>query len=237
MKHKHHIVPRHMGGSDSPENIVELTIEEHAQEHKKLYEKYGKVEDYIAWKGLEKSVDLEDIISLRCSLGGKKGAQTLKKLKKCSFYNDELRYEASKRGREVSKERGSGFYNSELQSSLGKRGGVKNKGFVWLNDGTDNIKYSPKMQKIKSIEDFLKENPNYSKGRIPTSKKVMCPHCKKEGLKCAMMLHHFDNCFHITGKKRSFVIEKTKCPHCGKIGAGGSMNRWHFNNCKFKKEF
>ena len=27
MKHKHHIVPKHMGGSDNPENLIELTIE------------------------------------------------------------------------------------------------------------------------------------------------------------------------------------------------------------------
>jgi len=33
MKHKHHIVPKHMGGSDDPSNLIELTIEEHAEAH------------------------------------------------------------------------------------------------------------------------------------------------------------------------------------------------------------
>ena len=38
-KHKHHIIPRHAGGSNDPDNSVYLTVEEHAEAHKKLYEK------------------------------------------------------------------------------------------------------------------------------------------------------------------------------------------------------
>jgi hypothetical protein len=41
MKHKHHIVPRHMGGTDDPSNLIELTVEEHAEAHRKLWEQYG----------------------------------------------------------------------------------------------------------------------------------------------------------------------------------------------------
>jgi hypothetical protein len=52
MKHKHHILPKHMGGTDEENNIIELTIEEHAEAHKTLYEKYGHWQDYLAWKGL-----------------------------------------------------------------------------------------------------------------------------------------------------------------------------------------
>ena len=45
MKHLHHIVPRHMNGSDDSSNLVELTVEEHAQAHLDLYHKYGKEEE------------------------------------------------------------------------------------------------------------------------------------------------------------------------------------------------
>ena len=34
--HKHHIIPRHAGGTDDSSNIVLLTIEQHAKEHKKI---------------------------------------------------------------------------------------------------------------------------------------------------------------------------------------------------------
>ena len=50
--HLHHINPRHNGGGDEPENLILLTISEHAEEHKKLYERHGKVEDLIAYKAL-----------------------------------------------------------------------------------------------------------------------------------------------------------------------------------------
>ena len=52
MKHKHHIIPKHMGGTDDPSNLVELTVEEHAEAHRKLYEEHGHWQDYLAWKGL-----------------------------------------------------------------------------------------------------------------------------------------------------------------------------------------
>jgi hypothetical protein len=61
MKHKHHIVPKHMGGSADKENIVELTIEEHAEAHRVLWETYGKWQDYLAWNGLLKRIKCEEV--------------------------------------------------------------------------------------------------------------------------------------------------------------------------------
>ena len=55
--HSHHIVPKHIGGSDDPSNIVLLTISEHAEAHRILYEKYGRWQDKLAWRGLEGLID------------------------------------------------------------------------------------------------------------------------------------------------------------------------------------
>lgn len=52
VKHLHHIIPRHMGGTDDPSNLVELTVEEHAEAHRKLWEEHGHWEDRLAWMGL-----------------------------------------------------------------------------------------------------------------------------------------------------------------------------------------
>lgn len=54
--HVHHIIPKHSGGSNDPDNLIKLTIEEHAEAHKILYEEHGKIEDYIAWKALNGSI-------------------------------------------------------------------------------------------------------------------------------------------------------------------------------------
>ena len=62
-----------MGGTDDPSNIVELTVEEHAEAHKKLYEEHGNEFDRIAWKALEGMVGKEDIISDVLSESGKRG--------------------------------------------------------------------------------------------------------------------------------------------------------------------
>ena len=73
MIHKHHIIPKHAGGTDDPSNIIELTVEEHALAHKELYEKYGKMEDYFAWQGLAGLIGKEEIIRATMLEAGKKG--------------------------------------------------------------------------------------------------------------------------------------------------------------------
>ena len=62
MKHKHHIIPKHAGGTDDPSNLMELTVEEHAEAHRILYEKYGRLQDKMAWLGLEGRIGKEEII-------------------------------------------------------------------------------------------------------------------------------------------------------------------------------
>lgn len=55
--HKHHIIPKHMGGSDDSSNLIELTVEEHAEAHRKLWEEHGNEYDKIAWLSLTNQID------------------------------------------------------------------------------------------------------------------------------------------------------------------------------------
>ena len=60
--HKHHIIPKHMGGSDDPSNLILLTVEEHAEAHRLLFEKYGHWQDKVAWKALSGILPKQEII-------------------------------------------------------------------------------------------------------------------------------------------------------------------------------
>lgn len=62
--HRHHIIPRHAGGTDNADNIVELTIPQHAEAHQRLYEQHGRLGDKLAWlclSGRSKDSEAESI--------------------------------------------------------------------------------------------------------------------------------------------------------------------------------
>ena len=90
--HKHHIIPRYMGGTDSPENLVELTVEEHAHAHRDLYVMEGRKEDWLAWKGLEGLIDKQDMVHQTSLIGGRNGnAKHVNRMNTDPVYNAKVR--------------------------------------------------------------------------------------------------------------------------------------------------
>ena len=65
MSHKHHIIPKHAGGTNDSSNLVELSVDDHAEAHRKLYEEYGRWQDYVAWQGLAKLSPKEELVRIR----------------------------------------------------------------------------------------------------------------------------------------------------------------------------
>ena len=83
--HKHHIIPKHMGGSDDLSNLIELTIEEHAEAHRKLWEEHGHWQDELAYKGLLKLLTHDEIslqVSIKANLGKKFSKEHCEKISK-----------------------------------------------------------------------------------------------------------------------------------------------------------
>ena len=104
-----------------------------------------------------------------CKAGGLAGGRKSVNNKSGIFsdnYTDEMRSNAGKTGNAKQKELGICRYSSEMQSKLGKIGGPKNKGFIWINDGENQYKYTTKQQELVSVKDFIKENPQYKLGRF-----------------------------------------------------------------------
>lgn len=58
--HRHHVIPKHAGGTDHPNNIVLLTIEEHAEAHRLLYEEHNRWQDHLAWQMLSGQISKEE---------------------------------------------------------------------------------------------------------------------------------------------------------------------------------
>lgn len=73
--HKHHIIPVHMGGTDDADNLIECTIEEHANYHKELYEKHGNEFDLIAYRGLTGQITMTEAKRLAQLEGARKGGR------------------------------------------------------------------------------------------------------------------------------------------------------------------
>jgi len=69
-KHRHHILPIRLGGSNDEENLTPpISLQLHAEFHKDLYEHYGMQEDYIAWKALSGRITSEEARLLAAKAG------------------------------------------------------------------------------------------------------------------------------------------------------------------------
>lgn len=161
-----------MGGTDDPSNLIELTIEEHAEAHRILYETYGKVEDKVAWQSLAGLAPKADLMREIHQLGRRKADEAMKEKygitnpgqlpstrKAASKRLKRLHAEGSmqvpnwngRKHREESKKK-IGAANSVLQL------GSKNSQFgtMWITDGTSN----KKVQKNSTIPE------GWRKGRV-----------------------------------------------------------------------
>ena len=92
LMHKHHIIPRYMGGTDDPQNLVEVTITQHAMFHYCNFQLWGNVEDFVAWRGLSGQISEEEFLEEKFKIFGKIGADKLQeKLKNNPELKKEIR--------------------------------------------------------------------------------------------------------------------------------------------------
>ena len=164
MKHLHHILPRHMGGTDDPSNLVELTIEEHAEAHRKLYEEYGRLQDKRAWLGLTKIMSGEEII--KEILTSPKSEEHKRKIS-----------EAHK--------------GKPKPWLIGTRNGAGNAGKPKSEDHKRKIAEAHTGKVRGEFSEEWKQALKDAQARQPIR---TCPHCGVTGKGANMTRYHFDKC-------------------------------------------
>lgn len=163
-----------MGGTDDPSNIIELTIEEHAEAHRILYEQHGNVKDKVAWLALSKLISKSEVLRELHKLGRKKTDEFL--LKEYGVINpgqlEHNRKKSSERSKRLHKEgklkqvdwtgKKHKPETIEKMKIAGKRYVGKNNsqyGTCWITDGKEN-------KKIKKNDLIIWLEKGYRKGRI-----------------------------------------------------------------------
>lgn len=216
--HKHHIIPKHAGGTDDPSNLILLTVEEHAEAHRLLYEEHGRLQDYYAWKGLsgQISMDFEKKFEIYQAIVAQKTRERVK--------NGTHHLLKRADGTSVVSDRvSSGNYHmlgGEIQGKTSRRR-VADGTHNWIGDGT----YQRTVQ-----QDRVKNETHHFQHKV----KKECSHCAGLFDEGNYKRYHGENCSVKTGIKRS--EEKVQCPYCDKIGGKKIMIRWHFDRCKLKSE-
>ena len=192
MKHIHHIIPKHLGGNDDPGNLVELTVEEHAEAHRKLYETHGRIQDKRAWLGLAKIMSGEEIINE--ILHSPKSEEHKQKISKAlkgraapwAIGNSNASVLAGRSRSEETKKKIS-------SSKTGKaRGDLKGNKFATVLKGRKKTE-EHKQAVLNSLN--RKEVKDKISASWANKPKITCPHCGIEGTQGHNMnRYHFDKC-------------------------------------------
>ena len=94
MKQTHHLIPRYLGGSDDPENLVEVTTTQHAIFHYCNWRFWGNEQDRLAWRAISSQISKDEIILESRRLGGinchKNNPDHIKYLNRSGNYHDKL---------------------------------------------------------------------------------------------------------------------------------------------------
>ena len=192
-KHKHHIIPRHAGGTDDPSNLIELTIEEHAEAHRLLYEQHGRWQDRIAWQMLSGQIDKYEAaqqVRREANLGNKHfegKTHTEEVRKRISEFQKINKLGNKHREGKLHSDETKEIISEKLMGNTNKLGKI---GYTLSDEFKE--KCSDRMTKNNPVkrDDVKQKLSEKAKTRI----KIQCPYCEKTGDPGNMTKWHFDKC-------------------------------------------
>lgn len=132
MRHNHHLIPKHLGGTDDKNNIIEnISVTRHAMFHYANWLLYKSDGDYIAYKALSGTIGKEELVKELCLMGSKKAGKVAKE-------SGQLRDAALKQPREARVEIGNKLSkwnrenkNSNKRNSRKETYELRNKGKIF----------------------------------------------------------------------------------------------------------
>ena len=151
--HYHHIIPRHLGGTDDKSNLLRCNTALHAFLHKLLWEEKGDEYDRIAWLALSGQIGKEE-----ANILATKRANTGRKL---SEENRKILAEANAKSNQERLENGT---HNFLDGKLSKR--VQRDR---LENGTHNFLDSTRQRELALRQ--------VASGNHVSIKKKTCPYC------------------------------------------------------------
>jgi hypothetical protein len=163
-----------MGGSNDPSNLIELTVEEHALAHKQLYEKYGKIEDKIAWLCLSGKTEEAEKLRIKLAQKAFKEKFLTNKKKKEQWKKRISKSLRNKKQSETTKLKRSLSLKKAYQENRHKKG-----------DGKQLIQYNKKNKKLvcklaaKGRKNSLKWKESVSSEECLLKRSISDPRSKK----------------------------------------------------------
>ncbi len=205
-----------MGGTDVAENLVEITVTQHAMYHFCNYQLWGNEQDKIAWRMLGKQITLDEAKLEAMKLGHKKAKEVQKKL----YEDEEYMEKYIQRCKES-------FHNSPNKDKIINIL-LKNQSKAVEAARTPKA-IEKKKKKLKEIEHQKGEkNSQYGKmwitngtkeGTYKINKNDLIPNGFRKGRVCYNNEEHIERCFSkyiytITTPKGKIEITKNLEKYC-----------------------
>ena len=145
-----------MGGTDDPSNLIEISVDDHAEAHKKLYEQYGHWQDKCAYEALSGRIGQEEILRLKQGMANKGRKRTPEQIER-------IRQAAIKRSERQRKDGTLAEANRKRSESM--KGKKKTPEAInnWRQSRLNNDKPWHSLETKKKISKGLEGNKNRQK--------------------------------------------------------------------------